>query len=272
MRLMRNALLKFAPAAALVLGMAAFASPAMAASPQAQMPSTIAVNSSFKVTVSNIPSGTKYVSVVLPGIDQQHQGYTIAFVSVPSGQTSITVSGTIPSTLTFGPYSSTTVGGPRAIMTGFLSSSFASVDTISNTVNITGVPTDHAQDDGTPYKLSYNPSTHKATITNVPANSFINVFFRSLGQPESEASNTILGGSGLTAAGTVTVSVYGIPSQSGYLEAEIYSSSETLDTNELPLSSGLPVGQAPEVPWAAMIPAIGVAVGIVVFAKKRRHA
>lgn len=271
---MSKALLKYTPAAALILGVTAVASPAMAASPQANVPSTIAINAPFKVTVSNIPSGTQSVDLVLVGQDTQQQGYFISSAPVSTGQTSVTVTGTIPSTMTFGS-TITTVGGPREINVEFINSSYRPIGSgVSNTVNLKGAPIDKSLDDASPYKLTYDPTTSIATVTNVPANSFVELFFRATGQPESEASNSSYGSTSVTKAGTVTFPVYGpLPTQSGYLEAEIYSPvGPTLDTNELPLSSGLPVGQAPEVPWAALIPAIGVGAGMVVLAKKRRNA
>jgi hypothetical protein len=141
MGLIRKALFNVAPAAALVLGTAAFASPAMAVSaPLATVPSTIAVNTPFTVTVSNVPSGTQIVNLVLDGMDQQVTGHFITSVSVPSGQTSVTLSGTIPNTMNNQGTTITTAGGPRELEVEFFNSSYAFTGSpLLDTVNITGV-------------------------------------------------------------------------------------------------------------------------------------
>ncbi|PSR30802.1 MAG: hypothetical protein C7B43_04860 [Sulfobacillus benefaciens] len=71
---------------------------------------------------------------------------------------------------------------------------------------------------------------------------------------------------------SVKSNAYGIPKKRGYLEVVIFTpSGNTKDTNELPISSGLPVGQTPEVPWAALISgmAIGLGMAVVVVRKSR---
>lgn len=268
----KNSLLKLSPIAALVLGTVAVASPAMAASPQASMPSTVAVNTPFKVTVSNIPTGTQRIDLVLVGMDNQPSGYFISSVQVSAGQTSVTLSGTIPSTMIFGSNSVTTLGGPREVDVDLIGGS-NNATALSNTVNLTGITTDRSRDSGSPYTLSYDANTSQVTISGVPTNSYINVFFRPKGGSESQGSNNSLGSGYQSKSGPITIPVFGVPSQSGYLEAEILPpSGGTLDTNELPLSAGLPTGGLPEVPWAALIPAIGVGVGLAIIAKKRRNA
>ena len=111
-------------------------------------------------------------------------------------------------------------------------------------------------------------------MTGVPAGALVQVFFRSPGQPESVAENTILGSGQNTGSSTATVTfgVYGVPSTPGYLEAEAYTSSGTLDSAEVPIN-GLtpPTGDMPEVPWAVVLPPILLAgLGVVRMKRSRR--
>lgn len=163
-----------------------------------------------------------------------------------------------------GSTSVTTQGGPRQI------SLFAgSTPIYSHVIDLTGVPTDRQNDANSPYHLTYNPATGKATISGTPpGSSFVELYYRKKGAPEQD--NYIVGSKSLTGQPySITLSAAGMPSDTGYLEAE-FLGNKTYDTNELQLSQGLPVGQAPEVPWAAGIPVIGVGTAGLVALRHRK--
>lgn len=242
------------------------AASAFAAGPTVTFPSTITVGHPFTFKVSNISTQTPYVFGGLDGEDNQPQGYSFGF-TLAEGQPSMTITTTIPKTLTFGSTQVTTRGGPRAI------SIMAGSQTVySGVVDLTGVPTDRQVDDQSPYHLSYNATTGKATISAIPqgANQ-VQIYYRQKGQPEQD--NYILKSQSISSSGSssLTMPVSDIPSKNGYLEAEfLLNNGQSADTNELPVSQGLPVGQAPEVPWAVGIPVVGLGTMAAMMWRKRK--
>lgn len=253
------------------LGLFILADPLVEGPLHVTVPPAIAANTPFHVTVSNIPASTQDISLVLPSTGDRPQAYTIATESISSGQSSVTLTVTMPRSLTSATKSYPLLGGPHTLEVDFLNRSGV-LRVRSATVNITGVPTDQVRDDRSPYHLSYNPNTSKITITHVPSHSTITVSFRATGRPEGDASHTVLGSFTAVGPGTITLTVHGIPHQSGYLEADIaHNAGRPVDTNELSLAFGIPVGQAPEVSWAALLPTMGVGV-VLVMTQKRRKA
>lgn len=255
------------PAAALI-GAGAIATPAFAASGNVTFPSTITVGRPFTFKVSHIPSGTSYVFGGLDGEDNQAQGYSFGYTPI-TGQSSATITATIPKTMTFGNASNTTRGGPREVDV------YAGSQLLyAGVVNVAGVPTDRQTDAQSPYHMTYNGSTSKVTIGAVPSGaSYVQIYYRKKGAPEND--NRIVGSMQSIPhhASHINLSVAGIPTAPGYLEAEfIGSDGKTVDTNEVPVTQGLPVGQAPEVPWAAGIPVIGLAVGASALWRRRVSA
>lgn len=252
--------------AATIFGMGAMTAPAFAAGPIVTFPSTITVGQPFTFTVSGIPSGASYIFGGLAGEDNQPQGYAFGYTSINTGQSSATVTATIPQTMTFGSTSVTTEGGPREV------SLFAGSHRIySGVVNLTGVPSDRQRDAQSPYHLTYNPTTGKATISPIPTQAiWVQVYYRSKGQPEQD--NYILRGQAVSGhASSVTLDLAGIPGDPGYLEAEFLTNNgPSIDTNELPVTQGIPVGQLPETPWAAALPFVGLGTVVTVL-WKRRH-
>lgn len=130
----------------------------------------------------------------------------------------------------------TTQGGPRQI------SLFAGSTSIySHVIDLTGVPTDRQIDAKSPYHLTYNPTTGKATISGIPAgSSFVELYYRKKGAPEQD--NFIVGSKVLNGQpSSITLSAAGMPSSTGYLEAE-FLGNKNYDTNELQISSTLVIG------------------------------
>lgn len=197
----------------------------------------------------------------LTEMDTDPEGYALGSVSVDLGATTAGATVTIPDTLHFGspPHvtTMTTLGGPRELEADFFDPNGTLLGTASATVDVTGVPTDQTVDDQSPHRLSYNPQTNVATVTDVPPDSFVEVFFRAEGQSESEAEANVLGWNMFVTGGTVTIPLSGVPKDTpGYLEAELSTSVGNLDTNELPVNPTPPAGRLPEVPWSVGLPAL----------------
>lgn len=231
--------------------------------PTVIVPSVITVNVPFHVAIAHIPAGTQHIALVLPSPGGQRPTYTVATWPVSSGQSGATLTATLPPTLTLGTRSYPLGGGTHTLEVEFLNPA-GILQTVSRTVDITGVP------DDTPDQLSYNPLTSNITITHVPSDSTITVFFHANGQANGNAPGTVLGSAKDVGPGTITLPVHGIHHDSGYLQAEVVPpTGQPLDTNQLVLKSGIPMGQAPEVPWAALLPTIGVAVVLTMTWKQR---
>lgn len=240
------------------------ADPHVGEPPTVIAPSVVAVNTPFHLTISHIPSGTQKIVVVLPSQGGQRPSYTVATWPVSSGQSSANLQATLPRTLTLGTRSYTLSGGPHTLQVEFLNP-VGILQTVSRPVNITGVSDDHS-----PYQLTYNPKTSKITITHVPSGSTVTVFFQATGQAQGSGSGAVLGSASDVGPGTISLTVHGIHHESGYLLAEIAPpTGQPLDTNPLSLKSGIPMDQAPEVPWAAaLLPTVGLVVILIMIRKK----